>query len=704
MYCQSNWPVVDRWHDKPQQQCQPRGGNPVFPLTGNKRQSEHLVRWSPDFPSLSISYDNRRKLPDSDPEGRFVAAAPPAFGSLWESSLHKRLHIQLGSSPVAFYRHIQASRGAGMWVSFIRRTSSGSDPQTPDSDVVDQVVTTSSGLRYIDATAQAQEMYTSEGQLTSISFARGGTLTYSYSDSSTPVGIAPMAGLLIKIQDPYGRALRFEYEQPTGVVMPRIARIVDPDGQAVQASYDTADNLRQIAWPDGFARQFLYERSDLPWALTGIIDENSERHSTYGYDAEGRAQSTEYAGGVNRYSLAYSSAPRWITTETFDGTFGVFWRDHSWQLPQDAMMTTPNGSSISLGAALINGMPRMTSRSQPAGAGCDAASSNLAYDTNGNVTSKTGFNGFKSCHTHDLSRNLETTRIEGLGGTDACPADLGAYTVPAETSQTKTTTQWHPDWSLPVKQAEPRQITTSIYNGQPDPTAGGATASCAPASALLPDGKPIAVLCKKVEQETTDASGSLGFAATPVGTARVSTWTYNQYGQMLTARDARNKLTTYAYYADTTADHTLGDLQSITDNAGQSTQYSRYDKSGRLLQGIDTDGTVTDTTYTPRGWVKSVTITPPDEPVRVTTYDYDGVGQLKKATLPKNVVLEYSYDAAHRLTSVKDNAGNSVTYTLDNMSNRKAEDLKDPDGALTRNITRVFDALNRAQSANGGLQ
>jgi hypothetical protein len=42
---------------------------------------------------------------------------------------------------------------------------------------------------------------------------------------------------------------------------------------------------------------------------------------------------------------------------------------------------------------------------------------------------------------------------------------------------------------------------------------GWVIASCAPADALLPDGKPIAVLCKRVEQSTTDASGAAGLSA-----------------------------------------------------------------------------------------------------------------------------------------------------------------------------------------------
>ena len=71
-----------------------------------------------------------------------------------------------------------------------------------------------------------------------------------------------------------------------------------------------------------------------------------------------------------------------------------------------------------------------------------------------------------------------------------------------------------PTGRLPVKVAEPGRLVTSVYEGQPDPFNGDALASCAPATARLPDDKPIAVLCKRVKQATTDADGHLGMAAT----------------------------------------------------------------------------------------------------------------------------------------------------------------------------------------------
>jgi hypothetical protein len=50
---------------------------------------------------------------------------------------------------------------------------------------------------------------------------------------------------------------------------------------------------------------------------------------------------------------------------------------------------------------------------------------------------------------------------------------------------------------------------------------------------------------------------------------------------------------------------------------------------------------------------------------------------------------------------VTDAKGNTVTYTLDNMGNRTGEQVKDPQGNLQRNITRVYDALNRVQQTTG---
>jgi YD repeat-containing protein len=273
----------------------------------------------------------------------------------------------------------------------------------------------------------------------------------------------------------------------------------------------------------------------------------------------------------------------------------------------------------------------------------------------------------------------------------------------------KTSTQWHPDWRLEAKVAEPGRITTSIYNGQPDPFNANAVASCAPATALLPDGKPIAVLCKRVEQATTDVDGSKGFAAALQSGVpnRVSTWTYNQFGQVLTENGPRtdvNDTTTYAYYSDTAftgvdpnaIGHTLGDLQSVTNAAGKITQYPLYNKHGQVMRSIDPNNVITDHTYDLRQRLTSTSVGG-----QTTSYAYWPTGLLKRVTQPDASYVEYSYDDAHRLTAINDNLSNRIEYVLDNAGNRKEEKVKDPGGALSRQLTRTLDALGRTQQTTG---
>jgi len=322
------------------------------------------------------------------------------------------------------------------------------------------------------------------------------------------------------------------------------------------------------------------------------------------------------------------------------------------------------------------------------------------YDANGNVASTDDFDGNRSCYANDLSRNLETSRVEGLSNTAVCSSLTPAgVTLPA--SSRKVSTQWHPDWRMQAKVAEPLKLTSWIYNGQPDPFDGNAVASCAPSTALLPDGKPIVVLCKQVEQATTDADGHLGLSAVlQAGVpSRVQSWTYNQYGQVLTAKGPRsdvNDTTVYAYYSDTTADHTMGDLATLTNALGQTTQYTQYNKAGKLLHSLDANAVVTDNVYDLRQRLTSSTVGGLQ-----TQYGYDPVGQLIKLTLPDGTFYGYTYDDAHRLTQITDQASNSITYTLDNAGNRTLDQVKDPQGNLSRTVSRAFDALGRVQQMTG---
>jgi YD repeat-containing protein len=454
-----------------------------------------------------------------------------------------------------------------------------------------------------------------------------------------------------------------------------------PGGRHISYSVDSAQRVLSVTYPDQSQRSYLYGESaytgtsnSRPMWLTGLVDENQIRTGTYSYDGV-NPLATMSGSGLNKYQFNISASSTVVTTP----------------LGTSSTMTWENGP---------DGEPRVTSETQGAGAGSNTSKLSITYESSGNVASIIDFDSHLDCYTYNASRNLETTRVEGLSNTAACSSVLpSASTLPA--GSRKTSTQWHPDWRLATKVAEPGAITTNIYNGQPDPFNANAVASCAPSSATLPDGKPIAVLCKKVIQATTDTDGSQAFNA-PLDTKvsnRIWTYTYNQYGQALTAKGPRtdvNDTTTYAYYGDTTSTHTIGDLQTVTDALGHVTAYTQYDAYGNVLEKVDANQVATDYTYDARQRLKTVKVGS-----QTTSYDYWPTGLLKQVTFPDASYVAYSYDDAHRLTDVSDSSGNSVHYVLDNAGNRTAEQYKDLSGALKSELDRIYDALGRVQQSTG---
>ncbi|MBN8284892.1 MAG: RHS repeat protein [Zoogloea sp.] len=484
------------------------------------------------------------------------------------------------------------------------------------------------------------EIYDVSGRLLSIRSPSGRTETLAY-DSVT--------GNLSSVTDNFGRSLAFHYDASG-----RINRVVDPAGAQVTYTYTASNNLSTITYPDGTYKTYSYNESqntigaNLPSALTGIVDESGVRYATYQYDNVGRAVGEFLADNIASYRLSFGSG--------------------------NTTVTDPLGTARVYSFQSILGVTKSLGQSKPGGSGCMAAASSIVYDAKGNVTRRTDFSGNTTEYTYDTSRNLETKRLEAWG----------------REYQRTISTRWHGYWRYPMTIAEPRKITTYVYNGD-----GGVL--CAPSSATIPIGHtgtlPIAVLCKRIEQPTTDTTGAAGFNPTNDGPARTWTYTYNQYGQVLTADGPRTDvadITTYTYYPDSTANWTLGDLKSVTNALGHVWNYTRYDKAGRLLAASDPNGTAYTFTYTPRGWLKTRSVAG-----QTTTFDYTPWGGVARVTLPDGTFTAYTWDAAHRLTDISDNLGNATHLTLDNAGNITESSTTDPQGRVARRTRTDFDALGR---------
>ena len=671
-------------------------GNPIFPMRGTKRQTVDLglkVGWLP----VTLTYDSRYGMPGRPGQESPPSIDPGLFGKAWFSNLHRRAVPGPRILSTSYVFGVRVTRGDGTVSSFSADGAGFVPDHRGNADRLSYDST--GGYRYVDHANRVIETYDASGMLQRMDSADGSTLTFKY--DPVPLQSSNSSLVLSSVTDNFGRSVEFSYS--SSLLRASVGRSIKMSGDSystLRLDYDEYDRLSSIAWPDRAVRRMVYEAAAGAPLLTGILDELGRRYASFNYLGEGAAASTAHAGSVDQYTASYRSAPTTVVQDIYQAAHDTVFRTLSRSSPQTVTITSPNGSISSISSTSISGVTYATSQTQPAGSGCAASSKLQAYDVNGNVSSRDDFNGSRTCSSHDLNRNVELVRVEGLTGSTVCESAL-ANKAALPAGSRKVSRQWHPDWRLPVKIAEPGRITTSIYNGQPDPYNGNATAACAPASAVLPTGRPIAVLCRRVEQATTDANGAQGPSASPEpGTAaRQQTWTYNRNGQVLTHDGPRSDVadvTTFRYYLDTTVDHTIGDLQSATNAAGHTVQYMQYNKAGKLIASIDPNGVVTRNTYDLRQRQTSAL-----SGAGLTLFSYDLAGQLVAVTRPDGSYLRYVYDDAHRLISVLDGAGNLVRYTLDNSGNRISEEFRDKSGTLRRQLMRSFDALGRIQSTIG---
>ncbi len=620
------------WNTLPtEESCDSKVGNPVDASSGAKTQREDHLAAGP-LP-LSFYYKSSRNLIEGNvPASSASLVATLAFDDrVWRHGFDKSLKFSTNSSRSSV-RLIRPDRIQDIYFSLV---NSAWKPVTTLQDELIELPPGSSPIHWRYHTADDNyENYDISGKLLSMVDRAGRTQTLTY-DLPVASGGDDDPGTLDIVTDDVGHQLHLTYD-----TQKRIATIIDPAGGIITYGYDAQSNLTSVTYPDGSIRTYQYNEPghtsgiNLPHALTGITDENGSRFATYTYDAQGRAISTEHAtSGIEKYSLAYAA----------NGS--------------STSVTDPLGTVRTLHFATVLGIFKSTGSDQPGGSGCSAASNNVTYDVNGNIASRTDFNGHRTNYIFDLVRNLETSRTEGL--------TAAGVTAP----QTRTIiTEWHPTFRLPIKITEPGLETTYTYD-----TKGNIT-------------------LKSLKDLVTNKTRSWTTA-----------YTYSVAGLLVQKVDDGPRtdisdLTTYDYYPEDAvcSDGSFGcrgQLKQITDTLGHITSLSRYSAHGQPELITDPNGLILTMVYDARQRLTSL-----DSGGELITYRYDPAGQLIRVTQPNSAYLDYTYDNAHRLTDIKDQLGNTRHYTLDNMGNRTKDELFDPNGQLTRSQSRVYDALSRLQN------
>jgi RHS repeat-associated protein len=146
--------------------------------------------------------------------------------------------------------------------------------------------------------------------------------------------------------------------------------------------------------------------------------------------------------------------------------------------------------------------------------------------------------------------------------------------------------------------------------------------------------------------------------STPVTTS----YTYNSFGEMLTATDPLGKVTTNTY-------DTNGNLLTVTSPAPNgstpaSVTHFGYDTKGELTSITDPLSNPTTLTYTTTGLVASIT----DAQNHITSYQYDARGNRTAVIDPINGAghpTTFAYDVMNRLTGITYPDGSSVSFGFD---------------------------------------
>ncbi len=206
--------------------------------------------------------------------------------------------------------------------------------------------------------------------------------------------------------------------------------MLTPDQELVTYGYDGEGRLGSVAYPDELSpRLYHYEDLNFPNALTGITDENSVRFATWAYDTQGRAISSEHHNGAEKVVIDYVNIDDSVDSRV--------------------LITNELGKQTTYHIENYLGKRKIVSVEGHQSTNCAAANKNYTYFPNGQVETKTDWQGNITSYQYN-ARNLESSRTEALG-------------TPEERT---ITTEWHPTFNLRTKITGPGKEIVFTYDAE----------------------------------------------------------------------------------------------------------------------------------------------------------------------------------------------------------------------------------------------
>ncbi len=687
-------------------EASPMRGNPINLGTGNKYQYEHDYTSADSFP---LRFDRH-----------YNSDAPTAstLGGYWRSSYDQNIVVNtIGKGP----NKTQAAnvyRADGKIYTFTLNNGLWQG----DPDVADQLTKTSTGWRYIKKNNQVEE-YDESGKLTKLLDQNGLAQQLDYN----------AANQLVKISSSFGPSLIFNYDASG-----KLVSMVDAANNTYGYNYDSIGNLVRVEYPDASSRQYLYENTTFPHALTGIVDENGVRFATWNYGEFGRAVSSEHAGGTEKITVLYNTDGSRIVTDTL-GQIQTYFAGNIY------------------GTVKIGGVDTKTCPTCPLQ---DKTSFN--YDSNGYPNSMVDANGNTSYLAYN-ERGLQISHTKAVGTAD---------------TQTKTLV-WHETLNLPVAIQEPGNITYYKYDSNGNVLEKRKVDSATKAEQVwtytytsfgaietengprtdvndithyqyFPNGRLWRIVNAmghvlevleydlhgrpvKLKDENAvitaisydlrgrltkqdvggqitvlnyDNKGRLSQASLPDQTT--ISYEYDEADRLVLKRDHWNNQTRYQYDSNS---HLIGQSSHAPDGTLQQQQNWGYDPTGKLISATGAAGQVTRYSYDNNGNLTGVT----DANNQHTARNVDALDRPVSTQYPDTGVVGKVYDKQDNLLAVTDAEGHSTRYRYNGLGQRV--ETNSPDTGISRysydqagnlinevqasgkSVTYQYDLLNRLTQA-----
>lgn len=563
------------------------------------------------------------------------------FGSGWSSNLDSQASLNAGGSILTI------KLADGKLIAF---TKSGNTWSTL-SALSATLTSNASGYLLVTYDKHSYQFDTS-GRLTAFANATGEQQTYQYTGSQ-----------LTSITDNVGNTVTISYN---GMGFVSSVTVAD---QLIQYSYNTASsdpafgNLLSITRPASngpgtVTRQYLYENTQFPWALTGLIDESGNRVATWGYNTLGLASSNNRAGSEN-FTIDYTHIadvgdPYSLVTNTT----GYQWRYH-----------LQTGSDGLVQVTRIEGL---------GSANCPAASSYTSYDTGGRTITTTDGNGNVTLR-HYAASGLADQVIEGYRWSST-PTGNVADLVEAATMRKQVVTAWDTTNTWP---------TQLVYSGK---DLSGVWLQ------YQREDRSIDTHGRLQSKTLTDLT-SLSDPYTSDFQTRQWLYTYTYFDagqtklQTMTVQDPRGNTVTSTY---DTSGRKVQVSQPVNATLIFTTTYGNFNAAGLPQLITDINGIPAQASYDTRNRLRQLVRNVGDASAQTTTFDYYESGNLKRVTLGDGGWLNYTYGDGVHLSRLDDSGGNYVLLTPSSLDGQWTQRrVFDSSGSLQQTQNRVFDDLGR---------